>query len=34
VIVQEWSTREVIEQPVNAFVAAFRRSGVSGLDLR
>jgi tungstate transport system ATP-binding protein len=33
-IVQEGTPREVIEQPANAFVAAFRRSGVSGLDLR
>jgi len=33
-IVQEGTPKEVIEQPVNAFVAAFRRSGVSGLDLR
>lgn len=33
-IVQEGKPKEVIEQPVNAFVSAFRRTGVSGLDLR
>lgn len=33
-IVQEGRPKDVIEQPVNDFVAAFRRSGVSGLDLR
>ena len=31
-IVQEGSPKEVIEHPANAFVAAFRRTGVSGLD--